>query len=184
MVVSQGYSEASELCLMPTKILVGENQAYFNEVYVNLQQLCLWWFRSVNQRSSNNQWVNSLADIFRGLFLSSVPDRISNLDITNTCAPTEIRTRGRLHTFHYHYRLAAGTHWYLWELPDLLITPYSDNVAINVHCSLLQRTINEFDPSIEMKTTRIIQKIMMKSFTIITLWLWVITVGSLINRII
>ena len=39
--------------------------------------------RSVNQFSSNNQWVNSLADMFRGLFLSSVSDRISNPDITN-----------------------------------------------------------------------------------------------------
>ena len=86
--------------------------------------LLMWGFRWVNQRSSNNQWVNSLVDMFLGLFLSSVPDRISNLDITNYCAPTEIRTRGSLHTFHYHYRWATGTHWYLWELPDQLTNPY------------------------------------------------------------
>ena len=85
-------------------------------------------FRSVNQRSSNNQWVNSLEDMFRGLFLSSIPRRISNLNITNYCAPTEIRTRGRFLTFHYHYRLATGIHWYLWEFPDQLTNHYNVNV--------------------------------------------------------
>ena len=38
---------------------------------------------NVNSNSSNSQWVNSLADMFRDLSLSSVPDIISNLDITN-----------------------------------------------------------------------------------------------------
>ena len=48
-----------------------------------IRYTCVWGFESVNQRSSNNQWINSLADMFRDLFLSSVPGRMSNLDITN-----------------------------------------------------------------------------------------------------
>ena len=89
----------------------------------------LWGFRSVNQRSFNNQWVNSLADMFRGLFLSSVPVRIS-ISLINVHLPRFEPVAVFSHSL--SLPLGHGTHWYLWQLLDQLTNPYNYNVTYEV----------------------------------------------------